>query len=358
MEGFEKEIGAANVKTVTDFLSKYGKQALSLFKKPGSDEIDFTKLLAMAGGAYAASRPSGSTPTGYQGKIPKLTATSNMLTAPPVGRRPGSGGINYGGGATFRDEKGNVVSSNEKTLEELRQAAINNPFNRGATYEGQQGGLGQSDLVALLNQLNPKPTTPTTPTTPVVGGGSGGGGSGGGSGNVVVGGGVPTPGATKPGGSAVSVPGQYGAIARPGYQQTPYTGATKGTPLPDGRILTAQGIYNPKTGDVITPDGYRVNAFGGAVTANKDTLSAEDAELMKGLTFSMDPNKDANASETYIANGIKSSPQIIREKGGNPDKVLEEEAEWQAKVTKKGMWFGAFRTQQKPSDPVKQPTTP
>ena len=127
------------------------------------------QLAALGGGLLAASRPNSAAPTGYQGKIPKLTATSNMLTAPPVGRRPGSGGINYGGGTTYRDEKGNIVSSNEKTLEELRQAAISNPFNRGATYEGQKG-LGQSDLVTLLNQLNPPsaPTTPapTTPTTP------------------------------------------------------------------------------------------------------------------------------------------------------------------------------------------------
>lgn len=139
MAGFEKEVGAANVKTVTDFLSKYGKRAIDLFKDDKGN-LDWTKLLSMAGGAYAASRPSGSTPTGYQGKIPKLTATSNMLTAPPVGRRPGSGGINYGGGTTYRDEKGNVVSSNEKTLEELLKAAEENPFNRPSTYENPSYG--------------------------------------------------------------------------------------------------------------------------------------------------------------------------------------------------------------------------
>jgi hypothetical protein len=134
MAGFEKEIGLANLKSVTDFLSKYGKQALSLFKDDKGN-IDFKKLLTLAGGAYAASRPSGSTPTGYQGKIPKLTASRNMLTAPPVGRRPGSGGIDYGGGATFRNEAGDVVSSNERTLEELLEAAQGNPYNRPSTYE-------------------------------------------------------------------------------------------------------------------------------------------------------------------------------------------------------------------------------
>ena len=171
---------------IKNFAGTVGKDAFNKLKglfSDGKGGTDWAKLLTLAGGAYAASRPSGSTPTGYQGKIPKLTATSNMLTAPPVGRRPGSGGINYGGGVTYRDEAGNVISSNEKTLEELRQAAINNPFNRGATYEGQQSGLGQSDLVDLLYRLNPTGGTGTSGGT---GGGTGGiGGSG-----VTVGGGI------------------------------------------------------------------------------------------------------------------------------------------------------------------------
>ena len=407
-----------------EIAAKFGKSALDLFK--GKDgKLDLNKLLTVGGGLLAANKPNNAPPTGYQGKIPKLTATSNMLTAPPVGRRPGSGGINYGGGVTYRDEKGNLVSSNEKTLEELRQAAINNPFNRGATYEGQQN-VGQSDLVTLLNQLNSTTTTPTT--TPATGGGSsstGGGSSSTGGGSqatdptgrygsiwtflqtkpspealaaaqkqygvsntelaaakkwgeerynsintflrtnpspealaaaqkqygvsneelasvkkygqersnsinqflatnpspealaaaqkqygvsdaelAAVRGGSKSGATTGPRSAALaplvgsaSVPGQYGAIARPGYQQTQYTGAMNGTPLPDGRILTAQGIYNPKTGDVLTPDGYRVNAFGGAVTANQDAVSKEDAELMKGLTFSMDPNREATPEE-------------------------------------------------------------
>ena len=42
--------------------------------------------------------------TGYQGTIPELTATRNMVTAPPTkaqGYRPGAGGINYGGDVTY-----------------------------------------------------------------------------------------------------------------------------------------------------------------------------------------------------------------------------------------------------------------
>ena len=79
-----------------------------------------------------------------------------------------------------------------------------------------------------------------------------------------------------------------------------------------------------------------------------DISSIYDASYACPAMPELDPNKDANASETYISNGIKSTPQIIREKGGNPDKVLEEEAEWQVKVKKKGMWFNSI--QSKPND--------
>ena len=40
-------------------------------------------------------------PTGYQGGIPNLVATRNMITAPPSDRRPGAGGVNYGGDVTY-----------------------------------------------------------------------------------------------------------------------------------------------------------------------------------------------------------------------------------------------------------------
>ena len=41
------------------------------------------------------------TPVGYQGGIPKLVANRTMVTAPPPGHVPGSGGVNYGGDVTY-----------------------------------------------------------------------------------------------------------------------------------------------------------------------------------------------------------------------------------------------------------------
>ena len=147
---------------VWDQVKGLSKQALDLFKdKNGS--YDLKKLLAMGAGLIAANKPNNAAPTGYQGKIPKLTATSNMLTAPPVGRRPGSGGINYGGGTTYRDEKGNIVSSNEKTLEELRAAAASNPYNQVSTY-GAKSGLSATSLDELLAVMKPSEAATTANT--------------------------------------------------------------------------------------------------------------------------------------------------------------------------------------------------
>jgi hypothetical protein len=75
-------------------------------------------------------------PTGYQGGIPDLVATQPMLTEPPPGRRPGSGGINYGTGVQYKDSKGNIVSDTSTPIADLyRKATQEGTFNQwGNTY--------------------------------------------------------------------------------------------------------------------------------------------------------------------------------------------------------------------------------
>jgi len=148
-------------------IASYGKPIWSQLKGMLTDP---KQLATLGAGLLAASKPNNAAPTGYQGKIPKLTATSNMLTAPPVGRRPGSGGINYGGGTTYRNEKGEVVSSNEKTLEELLKAAQENPFNRPSTYENPSYGRPPVSPSPGGGGLPDMPPTPTTTPTPGGGG--------------------------------------------------------------------------------------------------------------------------------------------------------------------------------------------
>jgi hypothetical protein len=69
----------------------------------GKGNLDILKLGALGGGALSllGGNKSSSTPSGYQGSIPKYTATRNMVTAPEAGRRPGAGGTRYGGDVTF-----------------------------------------------------------------------------------------------------------------------------------------------------------------------------------------------------------------------------------------------------------------
>ena len=110
---------------VWDQVKGLGQKALDLFKTNG--EYDLKKLMALGGGLLAANKPNNAAPTGYQGKIPKYTAERQMLTAPPAGRRPGSGGIDYGGDATFRDTSGNVVGRQAKSINDLRELALMDP---------------------------------------------------------------------------------------------------------------------------------------------------------------------------------------------------------------------------------------
>lgn len=60
-------------------------------------------LLGLAGAA--AGLMTNNSPrfgkTGYQGSIPTLLASRNMITAPPSDRRAGAGGVNYGGDVTY-----------------------------------------------------------------------------------------------------------------------------------------------------------------------------------------------------------------------------------------------------------------
>lgn len=79
-----------------------GNLIKSLFSD-SKGNLDLRKLGVLGGGVAGilGATKSSSAPTGYQGSIPKYTATRNMVTAPEAGRRPGAGGTRYGGDVTF-----------------------------------------------------------------------------------------------------------------------------------------------------------------------------------------------------------------------------------------------------------------
>ena len=135
-----ESVTAVQIRNLATQLGKDGFNKIkNLFTKDG--KTDWSRLLSLAGGAYAASQPNRAAPTGYQGTIPKYTAERQMLTAPPAGRRPGSGGIDYGGDATFRDTSGNVVGRQAKGLNDLRELAFMDPqsqYNAAYTPDSVQ----------------------------------------------------------------------------------------------------------------------------------------------------------------------------------------------------------------------------
>jgi hypothetical protein len=76
--------------------------------------LDFAKIATLLGGGLGALNANkgmqGGAGAGYQGGIPKLYAGRTMMTAPPTmidgkPRRPGQGGINYGGNVTYFSTK-------------------------------------------------------------------------------------------------------------------------------------------------------------------------------------------------------------------------------------------------------------
>ena len=71
----------------------------------GGGSSDYAKLAALLGGLYSANQSSAPViyNPGYSGGIPKYTAARTLVTAPPVNRRPGSSGINYGGDVAYTD---------------------------------------------------------------------------------------------------------------------------------------------------------------------------------------------------------------------------------------------------------------
>lgn len=106
--------------TVSDpsIIGKLSGYAQNLYQDANGN-IDFGKVATLLGGLYGASTYNkglqGGEGAGYQGGIPQLYAGRNMITAPPTmidgkARRPGQGGINYGGDVTYFNTQAEVAA--------------------------------------------------------------------------------------------------------------------------------------------------------------------------------------------------------------------------------------------------------
>ena len=127
----------------------------NIFKNVNVKDVnDYLKgnrgLLSLIGGAGLTALGVGDakkTPTIYQGGIPNLVATRNMISAPPVGRRPGAGGIDYGGDVTYtRAPKGQDPWAN------LRgdSARIIDPQGQANVLKG----TGGTDPQSMANKIS------------------------------------------------------------------------------------------------------------------------------------------------------------------------------------------------------------
>jgi hypothetical protein len=78
------------------------KNLLNKLTRDSKGNIDYAKLAMLLYGAKTLAKGPGSAPKlGFQGVIPKSTATTNLMTAPLPSRKAGAYGINYGGDATY-----------------------------------------------------------------------------------------------------------------------------------------------------------------------------------------------------------------------------------------------------------------
>jgi hypothetical protein len=91
---------------------------------------DNKELFALGGAGLSLLSDSTGQKTGYQGGIPALTATRNMIAAPPTsGYRPGQGGINYGGDVTYTRTPGAEPWANLSGNSAVDASGINSVYN-------------------------------------------------------------------------------------------------------------------------------------------------------------------------------------------------------------------------------------
>jgi len=79
----------------------------------GNDVTNWASIAALGGAGLGAYKALTDKPaiTGYQDKIPKYDAYRSMITAPPSDRRPGAGGVNYGGDVTYTPRGSGIAAA-------------------------------------------------------------------------------------------------------------------------------------------------------------------------------------------------------------------------------------------------------
>ena len=117
----------------------------------GKGGIDLRKLGVLGGGVagiLGSTTPSSSS-SGYQGGIPKYTATRSMVTAPPAGRRPGAGGTRYGGDVTFTPQGSSPIGGGLNSLIGRGLVGGTVPVDANGKPDPEVGGSWGSDRTGM-----------------------------------------------------------------------------------------------------------------------------------------------------------------------------------------------------------------
>jgi hypothetical protein len=290
----------------------------------GKGGIDILKLGALGGGiaGILGATKSSSAPTGYQGSIPKYTATRNMVTAPEAGRRPGAGGTRYGGDVTFTPKgpapvggastapiSGGIPSLGGSTAPvanpsapqiSKQPVAQDDPFFQSPEYKAfqksQEGMMGTMDMY-------------DSPYFGSVGSGS-------------------------IGRAMDEAYEKYKSQTGPGisgYEQRPFTGTDKGSPQDLFKIIESARQKPADTGNGIVPEGSLVDIPVGSDqpkrSPSESQVNPRDlAKLMGQINTPYMPtlNPDPNAVPAYAHGGITglaSGRYLQGETDGMADKI-------------------------------------
>jgi len=117
----------------------------------GKGGLDILKLGALGGGALSllGGNKSSSTPSGYQGGIPKYTATRSMATTPTAGRRPGAGGTRYGGDVTFTPQGSSPIGGGIASLVGRGLVGGTAPVDANGNPDPEVGGSWSNDRTGM-----------------------------------------------------------------------------------------------------------------------------------------------------------------------------------------------------------------
>lgn len=88
------------------------------------------------------------------------------------------------------------------------------------------------------------------------------------------------------------------------------------------------------------------------VPRDLDINTIYDAEYRGPAMPWIDPVKEATAQKTLERAGYKSAPQIIRERNGNPDDVMDQIAKWRQRATDKALVFDSDAAHDKGASPA------